>query len=102
MTTVHCGMGCQQIRWLADVALYKYDDNYGMNVGTPHSLRFANGVEVCIIDRGDQKAINSANLPLISDELTDDVHLYLVFKEDIMSQDSSRGNKKNDKKGGRR
>ena len=46
MTTVHCGMGQQPMRWLADVAIHKFDKDYNMNAGTPIALRFDNGVEV--------------------------------------------------------
>lgn len=70
MTTVHCGMGNQSMRWLADVAVYKHDQNYNQCSGTATGFKFDNGVEV---------NFNASN---ISEELTDDVHLYLQFKED--------------------
>ena len=46
MTTVHCGIGNQPIRWVADIAVNKYDRNYNFAAGTPIGLKFENGVEV--------------------------------------------------------
>lgn len=46
MTTIHCGLGNQPVRWLTDVAVHKYDQNYNMDVGTPCGLKFSNGTEV--------------------------------------------------------
>ena len=88
MTTIHCGDGKQPIRWLADVAIYKYDQNYNFCCGTPLALKFENGVDT---------VMNSH----INTELKDDLHLYLYFKEDHMQQSdkaSARGNQKKGKK----
>ena len=46
MTTVHCGLGNQPIKWLCDVSLFKYDQNYNMDGGTPCGLKFNNGTDV--------------------------------------------------------
>jgi hypothetical protein len=72
MTTVHCGDGKQPIRWLADVAVYKYDTNYNMCAGTPAALRYENNVEV------------DMNSSINNEGLKDDGHLFLHFKEDQM------------------
>ena len=50
--------------------VHKYDKNYNMTAGTAHALKFSNGVEC---------NFNGQN---ISEELTDDVHVYVYFKED--------------------
>ena len=76
MTTINCGMGNQPIRWLGDVAVHKYDQNYNMDAGTPIGLKFANGVTTTF----------AGNNNTIADELQDDVHLYNIFAEDNLEE----------------
>ena len=72
MTLVHCGIGNQPIKWLADVAIHKFDSKYNMEAGAPVGLRFENGTEV------------NFNGPSIQEDLTDDVHLWIIFKDDLL------------------
>ena len=74
MTTIHCGLGNQPLRWIGDVAVHKYDQNYNMTAGTPCGLRFENGTE-CGFN-------STAPDNTVADVFTDDIHVYLLFKED--------------------
>ena len=60
------------MRWLADVALHKFDEDYNMHAGTPAGLKFQNGVEINYMAQN------------IQEELTDDVHIWVVFKDDMI------------------
>ena len=77
------------MKWLADVAVHKFDDNYNMHAGTPAGLRFQNGTEI------DFRAAN------IQEELTDDVHIWVVFKDDMLEGEKATGGK-DKKKGGKK
>ncbi len=44
MYVVHCGAGSQKIRWLADVAIHRFDENMAMDTGLMAEIRFENGV----------------------------------------------------------
>ena len=66
MFTVHCGTGNQKLRWLADVAIHRYDPECCLDTGLMAELRFENGVQL-------------GTEGMIADELTDDVHIYVVF-----------------------
>ena len=44
MHVVHCGAGSQKIKWLADVAIHRYDPFYAMETGLAKEIRFENGV----------------------------------------------------------
>lgn len=48
MYVVHCGAGSQKIKWLADVAIHKYDPYYAMETGLAKEIRFENGVQLGI------------------------------------------------------
>jgi hypothetical protein len=43
MYIVHCGAGSQKLRWLADVAINRYDPYYAMETGIAQEIRFENG-----------------------------------------------------------
>ena len=66
MFTVHCGTGNQKLRWLSDVALHRYDPECCLDTGLMAEMRFENGVQL-------------SPDGMIADELTDDVHVYLVL-----------------------
>ena len=66
MYVVHCGPGSQKIRWLADVAIHRFDPFCAIETGLMAEMRFENGV--CLNIDG-----------MISEELTDDVHVYVVL-----------------------
>lgn len=44
MFVVHCGPGNQKLKWLANVAIHRYDENYAMDTGLAREIRFQNGV----------------------------------------------------------
>ena len=67
MFIVHCGAGSQKIKWLADVAIHRYDPNFAMDTGLSIELRFENGVQL-------------NNEGMISEELTDDLHVHVMLK----------------------
>lgn len=67
MFIVHCGGGTQKLKWLADVAIHRYDPYYAMETGLAKELRFENGV-----------ILNTENA--IVDELQDDIHVYVILK----------------------
>ena len=46
MYIVHCGVATQKIRWLADVAVHRYDPNYGMTAGWVHDIKLESGIVV--------------------------------------------------------
>lgn len=66
MYVVHCGPGSQKIKWLADVAIHRYDSNSAIETGLMAEMRFENGVQLNIEG-------------MISEELTDDLHVYVVL-----------------------
>ena len=66
MYVVHCGPGTQKIKWLADVAIHRYDPYYALDTGLMEEMRFENGVKLNVDG-------------VIAEELTDDVHVYVVL-----------------------
>ena len=86
MTTIHIGQGNQPMRWLADVAVHKYDQDYNMSAGTPAAMKFQNGVEV-----------DFHGLKIRDQLTTDDLHLFLYFKEDLANMPDKNKDKKKKK-----
>lgn len=91
MFVVHCGAGNQKLKWLGDVAIHRYDPNFAMETGLAKEIRFENGV-----------ILNTEGV--ISDELQDDIHVYvilkgknLIFENDIRGH-SNAGSTERDKK----
>ena len=80
-------MGNQPIRWLADVAVHKYDQNYNMDAGTPIGLKFSNGVSTMF----------AGNHNTVADELQDDSHLYIIFQEDNLEEKAAPGSSRGKK-----
>ena len=66
MYVVHCGIGSQKLRWLADVAIHRADPNCTLDFGLMSEMRFENGVQ-----------LNTEHV--ITEELTDDVHVYVLL-----------------------
>ncbi len=66
MYVVHCGPGTQKVRWLSDVAIHRSDPYCALETGLMAEMRFENGVQ-----------LNTEHL--ISDELTDDIHVYITL-----------------------
>ena len=67
MYVVHCGVGSQKIKWLADVAIHRYDPYFALDTGLAQEVRFENGVLLNIEG-------------MISEELTDDLHVYVHLR----------------------
>jgi hypothetical protein len=67
MFTIHCGNGVQKIRWVAEAAVHRFDPHYGMNSGWIHEVKLESGINL------NQKGI-------ISEELTDDIHVYVLLE----------------------
>ncbi|KAL4463525.1 hypothetical protein ABPG72_014928 [Tetrahymena utriculariae] len=70
MFTINCGEGAQKIRWLGDVAVFRYEHFYGNLSGTPKGVRF---------ESGDLLPMDG----IISDHLQDDSHVWVILKEDM-------------------
>lgn len=81
MYPVNCGVGSQKIRWLADVAIHRFDPEYAFGTGVVHELRMENGVLLNM--RG-----------TISDELQDDVHVFVQLFDDWNLQQKMAESKK--------
>ena len=67
------------IGWLGDTACHRYDSNYLWDVGTIQDIRLQNGVHVNL--KG-----------VISDELQDDVHVYVQLLGKFNPFDYQRSN----------
>jgi len=70
MYCIQCGEGGQRIRWLGDVAIFRFDYFFGQNTGTCKGLRFENGTLLRMDD-------------IINEQLQDDAHIWVILKEDI-------------------
>ena len=47
--TVDCGDATQKTRWLANVGVARYDDNFGKSLGPPRGLQRESG-KICDLD----------------------------------------------------
>ena len=66
MIMVHCGNGGQKIRWLADVAIHRYDPTCGSCVGPAEDVKFDNDVRLFRED-------------IINEHLSDDSHVWILL-----------------------
>ena len=87
---MHCGIGNQPVRWLADVAVHKFDPNYNMTAGRPIGYKMENNAE----SHFSQSSSNT-----VADELTDDVHIFLMFREDQLEAAASKASARGGKNG---
>ena len=55
------------MRWLADVAIHRADPNCALEFGLMAEMHFENGVQ-----------LNTDHI--VSEELTDDVHVYITLQ----------------------
>ena len=46
MFVIHCGAGEQKVRWLADVAMHRYDADYCWDVASSCEIRVNGGAQV--------------------------------------------------------
>jgi len=67
MLIVHCGAGNQKVGWLSDVAVHRYDPNFGLDAGMVHDIKLEGGV---IANMGG----------IISEDLTDDAHVFVQLQ----------------------
>lgn len=73
---VACGDGTQKIRWLANVGVARYDDNFGKSLGPPRGLQRESG-KACdpnarICDEFDLKDPNTRG---------SDLHAFVVLRD---------------------
>lgn len=43
IVTVECGAGTQKTKWLANVGVARYDDNFGRSLGAPRGIQKEGG-----------------------------------------------------------
>ncbi|EGR28310.1 hypothetical protein IMG5_178900 [Ichthyophthirius multifiliis] len=73
MFTINCGDGAQKIRWLGDVAVFRYEHFYGNLSGTPKGVRF---------ESGDLLPMDG----IISDHLQSDSHVWVILKGNVLQE----------------
>ena len=78
--TVSCGEGAQVIRWLGDVAIFRYTDNNAMGIGLHFGMKLENG---SIID---------IEVP-INEVLVDMQHVWIMTSDDLenIAEEKSKG-----------
>jgi len=74
MYLVYCGNGAQRIRWLADVAIHRYNHFNSADVGVAKGVRFDNGTNLVMDD-------------IINEHLSDDSHVWVVLKGNLRSRE---------------
>ena len=79
--TIHCGDGAQSIRWLGDVAIFRYSDNYAMGIGISYGMRLENGSTMDM-----KMAINEV--------LQDQQHVWLLTNDDLENIELEKAKKK--------
>ena len=67
MFVIYCGSGGQRIRWLADVAVHRYDHLFAIDPGMAKGVRFENGVMLNLDD-------------IINQQLAEDAHVWIMLK----------------------
>ena len=67
---VYCGSATQRVRWLADVALHKYQQQTKQDAGLVKGMRYENGQTIDV----DQQ---------IKAELNYDCQVWVILKEDL-------------------
>jgi hypothetical protein len=85
MFPIFCGQGGQKIRWLSDVALHRYEHFNGQDPGLAKGMRFENGQYIGWDF-------------IIKDTLQDDVHIWVILKEDLALIEAEQIQLENDRK----
>ena len=67
MFVVNCGSGIQKIRWLADVAVHRYEHFYNVDLGVAHGVKY---------DTGDILNMDDT----VSEKLSNDSHVWVMLK----------------------
>ena len=67
---IFCGNGSQKIRWLADVALHRYEHQLNQDPGLAKGMRFENGQYI----GWDY---------IIKDTLEENIDIWVILKEDL-------------------
>ena len=81
MVSISCGVGAQKIRWLAEAATLRYDNNGMLSTGEPKSIKLEDGSLLNMNDR-------------ITDRLVDNARVWLVYDEFVPVNDKKREVKK--------
>lgn len=85
--TINCGEGAQSIRWLGDVAIFRYSsEQYAMQIGITYGMRLENGSTM---------DINTA----INEVLQDHQHVWLLTKDDLENIEAKKKRRKRRRKG---
>ena len=58
------------MRWLADVALHRFEHFFGVDAGMAKGVRYESGAQIDM-DK------------IICDELEEDIHVWIILKEDM-------------------
>ena len=64
--SISCGVGAQKIKWLADAASLRYDNNSMLSTGEPKSVKIEDGSLLNMNDR-------------ICDRLVDNSRIWLIY-----------------------
>ena len=70
VVSISCGVGAQKIRWLAEAASLRYDNNGMLSTGEPKSIKLEDGSVVNMNDRICDRLVDNARVWLIYDEFS--------------------------------
>eukprot|EP01028_Stygiella_incarcerata_P000029 TRINITY_DN10054_c0_g1_i2.p2 TRINITY_DN10054_c0_g1~~TRINITY_DN10054_c0_g1_i2.p2 ORF type:complete len:103 (-),score=31.26 TRINITY_DN10054_c0_g1_i2:794-1102(-) len=73
---VQCGDGSQSIRWLATVALFRMNPQFGISFGVPRGVRLEDGTPL------DMEGI-------VADLLTNDSQVWVILPDDEEGREAS-------------
>jgi len=79
--SINCGSGGQKIRWLADVAIHRYNHFYGVDIGIAKGVRYENETMLNMDD-------------IICESLSEDAHVWVMLKEDMILLEAEEEEKK--------
>ena len=68
VVSLSCGVGAQKIRWLAEAATLRYDNNGMLSTGEPKSVKLEDGSNVNLNDRICDRLVDNARVWVIYDE----------------------------------
>ena len=68
VVSISCGVGAQKIRWLAEAATLRFDNNGMLSTGEPKSVKLEDGTTVGMNDRICDRLVDNSRVWLIYDE----------------------------------
>ncbi|ELR11323.1 uncharacterized protein ACA1_190090 [Acanthamoeba castellanii str. Neff] len=71
---VQCGPGTQRLKWLGHVGIARYDNNNGMELGTPKAIK---GEDGSVLDMNG----------IVRDVLKEDAHVWVLIRDDEVLPD---------------